>query len=74
MGWHCRVFKVTSGDVSWSVGGIGSLTVGWGGIAEFSIGGDASIGASGGPSLGAFLGGGLKICRQATTNKCLQIE
>ena len=73
-GYATQSGGVTPGDVSWSVGGIGAATVGWGGRAEFSIGADGAIGVQGGGSLGGALGGAIQICRQVTTNTCARIK
>ena len=72
-GYAAQTGKVTPGDVSWSVGGVGAATVGWGGVAEFSLGADGAIGVSGGASGGGVLGGGVQICRQRTSNVCGKI-
>ena len=72
-GYTAQTGKVTPGDVSWSVGGVGAATVGWGGVAEFSLGADGAIGVSGGASGGGVLGGGVQICRQRTSNVCGKI-
>ena len=69
-GYAAQTGKVSPGDVSWSIGGIGAATVGWGGKAEFSIGTDGALGIQGGGSLGGALGGAIQICRQVTTNTC----
>ena len=70
IGYTFQTGKVTPGDTSWSVGGVGTWTVGAGGLAELSLGADGSVGVSGGKSIGLLLGGGLQICRQATSTKC----
>jgi RHS repeat-associated protein len=69
-GYAASTGKVTPGDVSWQLGGVGSATVGWGGKAEFSIADDGSIGAQGGGTMGGALGGAIQVCRQEVTKTC----
>jgi hypothetical protein len=69
-GYSVGTGKVTPGDVSWSIGGVGSATVGVGGKAEVSIANDGGVAVQGGPSMGGSLGGALQVCRQETTKTC----